>query len=82
MNGRGGAEQKTAGKPRRHSFRKSWATLAYLWAVLAALPGRLRRGLVNAFINLDYSTYKTNDAFKIGKKVIVTYAMSPHGGFS
>lgn len=50
---------------------------------LGAQSGDLfRRGLVNAFVNLDYSTYKTNDAFKIGKKVIVTYAMSPHGGFS
>ena len=41
-----------------------------------------RRGLVNVFKRLNYRAYKTNDAFSIGKKIIVEHVMGAYGGFS
>lgn len=35
-----------------------------------------KRGLVNTFKRLDAANYRTNDAFKIGKKVIINNVMS------
>lgn len=37
-----------------------------------------RRGLVNAFINLD-RTYRSHDGFKIGNRVVNSYGMTDYG---
>jgi hypothetical protein len=40
------------------------------------------RGLINVFNKLDHARYKTNDAFKITPKIIMTSVLSPFGGFN